>query len=314
MGENLSVDEIHLMLDSPDRSHYLQTCSRPFSSRTNFTTIIVAVCVARLQTTVPRVFHLIRAYETSHLRGRDMNFFRSVKARLVERFIFNFRLTPENLAKFLPAPWLQPQVVNGWSVLSFCILKLDQTTLRWLPSFFGYPTISCAYRCGVIDTSDGEPQPAVYVTDRNTDLPIISRTAPFLLADTILMVRPQITERDGGCDVDVKYLDKQRLFAGKARPAKTPGQLISEVFKSVDEFKSFIHNGVTSYAPSIFGDQLTQIDLHKEDPVYEPLDAEVDFSALDGVWQDAGLSFDSAVRAAGGEYVWIYRGLRTAAS
>lgn len=49
-------------------------------------------------------------------------FFRSVKARMEERYIFNFRLPPDELAKKLPIPWIEPQVVNGCSVVSFCIL------------------------------------------------------------------------------------------------------------------------------------------------------------------------------------------------
>jgi len=75
------------------------------------------------------------------------------------------------------------------------------------------------------------------------------------------------------------------------------------------DFSAFIHNGVLSYAPSIYGDALTKVDLIKEDPSYEPLDADVDFSKLDGVWADAKLEFESAVRAHGGEYKWTYRGL-----
>lgn len=34
-----------------------------------------------------------------------------------------------------------------------------------------------------------------------------------------------------------------------------------------------------------------------EAPAYEPLDTEVDFSKLEGLWADAQLEFDSAVRA-----------------
>lgn len=172
---------------------------------------------------------------------------------------------------------------------------------------FGYKTISCAYRCGVLDMSSGAPEPAVYVTDRNTDLSIIARIAPFLLADTIPMVRPRVEDGEGSYSIAVNYLDQQRLFDGKARVSPA---LRSEVFGSIEEFKQFVHNGVRSFAPSIFGDMLTVLDLHKEDPVYQPLEGEVDHSALDGIWSETKLAFDSAVRATGGKYVWVYRGLR----
>ncbi len=37
---------------------------------------------------------------------------RTVKATLLERFIFNFRLRPEELGNHLPVPWLKPQLMS----------------------------------------------------------------------------------------------------------------------------------------------------------------------------------------------------------
>jgi hypothetical protein len=235
---------------------------------------------------------------------------RIVTARLIERFIFNFRLKPDEFANYLPVAWLRPQVFNGWSVASFCILKLDRVVIWPFPSFFGMQTISCAYRCGVIDTSQSPPEPAVYITDRNTDLPIIARVAPWWFADTIPMVRPTLRDGPDGFSIQINYLDRQRLFYAEAKPG-TPGMLNSQVFSSLAEFSGFIHSGILSYTPSIYGDALAKVDLIKEDPAYETLDATVDHSWLDGAWSEAGLEFDSAVRATGGEYKWTYRGLKS---
>lgn len=233
---------------------------------------------------------------------------RIVYATLIERFIFNFRMRPEVLAKRLPQRYLQPQIINGWSVASFCILKLDRVTVWPIPRFLGKRTTSCAYRCGVTDISQRSEVPAVYVTDRNTDLPMIARLGPWLFADSFPMVRPTIIDAGDSHTIRVNYLDGEELFEASAK--KQPaGTFESEAFSSLREFSDFIHTGVLSYAPSIYGDALTKIDLIKEDPVYEPLDAEVDFSKLDGLWADAQLEFDSAVRAHGGEYQWRYRGL-----
>lgn len=233
---------------------------------------------------------------------------RSVHARLVERFIFNFRMPPDAFARRLPTDWLQPQVCNGWSVISFCILKLDRVMLSPLPGVFGYETTSCAYRCGVIDISKGNPESSVYITDRNTDLPLIARLAPFLFADTIPMVRLSIVRSDDTVDIKVNYLDKQPLFAAKVTSAS---KLESQIFPTIDDFSYFIKGGVSSYTPSIYGDQLARVDLAKEDANYEPLNATVDFSWLDGIWPGEGLTYDSAIRATGGLYKWTYRGLKT---
>ncbi len=233
---------------------------------------------------------------------------RSVHAQLVERFIFNFRMSPDAFAKRLPTAWLQPQICNGWSVVSFCILKLNKVMLSPLPGMFGYETTSCAYRCGVLDTSSGSPESSVYITDRNTDLPMIARLAPFLFADTIPMVKLFINRSGETVDIKVNYLDKQPLFSAKVTPSD---KLESQIFPTIEDFTYFIKGGVSSYTPSIYGDQLARVDLAKEDATYEPLNATVDFSWLDGIWQGDGLIYDSAIRATGGRYKWTYRGLKT---
>jgi hypothetical protein len=234
---------------------------------------------------------------------------RSIRARLVERLIFNFRMTPDALDRVLPADWLKPQVYEGWSVVSFCILNLERVTVWPIPGIFGFRTTSCAYRCGALDASQSPASPTVYITDRQTDLPLIARLAPWLILDTILMVRPRITHDGQTIRISVKYLDGQPMFGATARVAAA---WKSAVFPTINDFGQFIKGGVSSYTPSVYGDRLTEVDLHKDEPQYQPLDAEIDMTCLDGVWKDAGVVYDSAVRAGGGgRYNWTYRGLKS---
>jgi len=234
---------------------------------------------------------------------------RSVTAVLEERLLFNFRVAPEKLATQLPVPWLAPLAINGFGVLSFCILRLKEVTIWPLPgTVIGWRTISCAYRCGVLDASGGSPQPAVWIVDRLSDLPIISKLSPWLLNDTLPVIRPRIQHDGDRIEVEIDFPDTQKLFKAKLEPARD-GEFRSEIFRTMQEFSTFIHAGITSYAASIFGDALTKIDLIKEDPVYRPYSAQVDFSWLDSTWRNANLKLDSAVRAHGGTYRWNYRGL-----
>jgi hypothetical protein len=233
----------------------------------------------------------------------------TIRASLSQRNIFNFRLEPEVLDRLLPASYLKPQVIKGSSVLSFCVLELRDVILSPFPSFLGFGTTSCAFRSGIIDRSGGRDEPAVYITDRNSDLPIISRLSPWLLSDTIPTIRPSITRKGDVTSIRVHYLDGQRLFSADARPSKSPTKTESQVFESSDDFTNFIHNGVTSYTPSIYGDSLARVDLHKEGPPFIALEATVDSDWLESIWRDAGLVFDSAFRATAGFYKWTYRGL-----
>jgi hypothetical protein len=234
---------------------------------------------------------------------------RSVTAVLHERLLFNFRVAPEQLATQLPVPWLKPLVINSASILSFCILHLEQVTIWPLPgSIIGWKTISCAYRAGVLDYSSGSAVPAVWIIDRLSDLPIIAKLSPWLLYDTLPVIRPRIKHSDPEISVEIDFPDYQKLFKAELEPAPN-GEFRSKTFATLTDFSSFIHSGVTSYAASIFGDAMTKIDLIKEDPVYQPYAAKVDYSWLDSTWRNANLELDSAVRAHGGNYRWNYRGL-----
>jgi hypothetical protein len=236
-------------------------------------------------------------------------FFRSISARMVERYIFNYRIRPEELKKRLPAPWLEPQVVGGYSAVSFCILWLERLTVSPVPAILRYSTISCAYRIGVLDVSGDEPEPSVYVIDRWADLPMVARLGPLLLQDTIPVIKAAIGhDNDGGTRVQMSYTDGTALFAASVRP-RADG-LRSAVFGSMADFARFIKAGVSSYGPSLHPGHLTKVDLHKEDVDYEPLTATVDFNELlQESWADAGMEYDSAVRAKGANYKWTYRGL-----
>jgi len=137
---------------------------------------------------------------------------RTVTAWLKERYIFNFRLRPDALGGHLPVRWLEPESINGWSLASFCVLSLEHLAVWPTPSLLSpFRTISCAYRCGIVDKSSGTATPSVYILDRNTDLPLIARLGPFLFLDTLPMVRIAIEHTGTGAEIRVRALDRERI-------------------------------------------------------------------------------------------------------
>jgi hypothetical protein len=216
---------------------------------------------------------------------------------------------PEVLTSHLPVSYLRPQVFHGWSVVSFCLLKLDRVMLSPLPSWPGLKTISCAYRCGVTDTSGTEPMPSVYILERYTDLAMISQLGPWVFSCALPNVCASLTREGAVSTLHVNHGDRQRLFSASVQPSTSSRELDSHIFDSLESFVSFMKLGVSSYAPAIYGDALARVDLQKNDTYYETLHATVAYSLLDDLWPDAGLIFDSAVRATGGLYTWTYRGL-----
>ena len=98
-----------------------------------------------------------------------MSLMPAVRASLAERFIFNFRLPMQMLASYLPISWLAPQEVRGYGVASFCILDLRGITVAPLTTQIGLSSISCAPRYAVLDVSQEQASPAVFVTERQTN-------------------------------------------------------------------------------------------------------------------------------------------------
>lgn len=231
-----------------------------------------------------------------------------IRARVLDRFIFNFRFPAAALAARLPA-WLEPQVVGGAAVASFCVLDLDQVTFGPIPDQLGLRNVNCALRFGVIDRDSGTP--AVYVSERNTD----SRLGAFITSLGFpghhrlvgVAIEPDVAGRA------IRIDDGDRLvFAARMNPGRA---LTSTQFVSLDEFADFIAGGVRSYCPSRTPGQFSIVDLHKDDPTYSPLAIRDLQHDLFGDWgiSHADAPLDSAIHTRDGRYVWEYVGQRGSA-
>lgn len=235
-----------------------------------------------------------------------MNWIPPVRAQLAERLIFNFRLPPEALARFLPEPWLVPEVVGGFGIASFCMLDLRGITVAPLPTAIGLRSISCAPRFAVMDHSTSPPRPAVYVTERWSSSAFgswftsLGFSAPHPYAP--------VSWKRSGEEVRVTVVSPKRgpVFSARLQHSET---FQSEVFESATVFASFIARGVSSYGLSRHPGRLTMVDLHKTDNTYSPLVVDELDGPIIREWQAAGGVLDSAFRTSGGLYEWTYHGL-----
>ncbi len=230
----------------------------------------------------------------------------SVYGHLVDRYLFNFRVSPDALQSRLPVGWLKPRLVNGYGVVSFCMLRLRGVTLWPLPTSIGIDSTSCAYRCAVTDASDMQPEPSVYILGRSTNIPIVSKLGTALFSGDMQLIRTSIEDGPARVDVSASRVEGRRLFA--ASIARGPRRLDSKLFSSLDEFVAFIKGGLSSYTPSTRAGRYSRVDLTEDSNQYMPVDATVAYSELDDMWKDARLVFDSAFHATGGLYRLKYLG------
>ena len=231
----------------------------------------------------------------------------SVYGNLVDRYLFNFRVDPVALENHLPkVDWLKPRIINGYGVVSFCLLKLKGLTMWPLPTSLGLDTTSCAYRCAVVDESGKKPEPSVYVLGRNTDLSIISRLGPKLFSGTIEKIDASVEHVSENVQVNTKYSDGRVMFSATVDSLKCKND--SKLFESEDSFEDFIKGGISSYTPSTKESMYSRVDLETDSNQYEQVNAMINVSCLDDEWKDTKLVFDSAYRAGGNQYKLRYLG------
>ncbi len=230
----------------------------------------------------------------------------SVYGHLIDRYLFNFRLDADYLESQIPVSWLRPRLYNDYGVVSFCLLRLKGVTLWPLPTSMGIDSISCAYRCAVMDTSERHAEPSVYILGRSTSVPIVSKLGTMLFSGSMPLVNASIEgEASHHSDVTVSDAQGKKLFVAQTKHAK---DLKSKLFGSVDDFVAFIKGGLSSYTPSTRRGRISRVDLVEDSNIYRPIEAQIDYSRLDENWKGSGLEFDSAFHATGGLYRLSYLG------
>src|SRR3954468_24212912 len=228
-----------------------------------------------------------------------MSWIPPIRARLGGRFIFNFRLPPRMMARFVPVPWLAPQVVNGHAVASFCLLDLRGITVAPLPPAGGLRSLSCAPRYAMLDGSRGGAQPAVFVTRRWTSSALGAWFTSLGFSAAHPHAPARFTRTAGGVAISAAARDDGPLFDARVRPADG---LHSELFASTGDFAAFVAAGVRSYGLSRHDGRLTCVDLHKTDNRYTPLSVDAADGPVIREWLAAGAVLDSAFHTTGGVY------------
>ena len=71
-----------------------------------------------------------------------------IRGIIDRRILVNFRVNPDVLARFLPAPF-RPKLVNGAGMAGVCLIRLKNIRPRFLPSFLGISSENAAHRIAV---------------------------------------------------------------------------------------------------------------------------------------------------------------------
>ncbi|HEY8218260.1 MAG TPA: DUF2071 domain-containing protein [Acidimicrobiia bacterium] len=227
---------------------------------------------------------------------------RLVRAEVVTRYVFNFRMSPAEAAAMLPVPWLEPAIVDGSAILSFCPYVLRRLTVGRLPAWLGLDSICAAYRLAVVeDTPDG-PRPAVWVPGRSSSSAIVAWGARrWIHTPRFDRISEPRSRRPGVLEYVRPGAAPFRAVLGSEEHSPGCG---SHAFAGEREFGCFMDAGTSSLAPGRRAGELVRIDLDLRGtrwaalPVVEVVDELV----------PEGAAFESAFVGRGGTYTWWLAG------
>ncbi len=83
------------------------------------------------------------------------------------RLLVNYRVDPDLLASFLPAPFL-PALVGGYGIAGICSIRLSQVRPAGVPAKLGLTSENAAHRVAVCWDDAAGPVTGVYVPRRDT--------------------------------------------------------------------------------------------------------------------------------------------------
>jgi hypothetical protein len=83
------------------------------------------------------------------------------------RILVNYRVKPEVLARFLPAPF-RPKIIRGWGMAGICLIRLKGVRPKFVPGFLGIRSENAAHRVAVEWDDNGTVREGVYIPRRDT--------------------------------------------------------------------------------------------------------------------------------------------------
>ena len=235
---------------------------------------------------------------------------RSVRGRIVERWVFNFRVPPSEAARMVPVPWLTPLLVDGSAVFSFCPYRVDQVRIGPLAMPHRRPMFFSAARLTVIDTRDPSGRTVAWVPGRESSALGAAMIGALVLGIRFRRVTVAVHEGPGAT---------QRLTIGERHACRFSATIVessgtsgpsgsgamgTRLFATTSQFERFFECGVSrspawrasaSPAPAI-----ARLDLDAPGTRWSALEA----MNVTGDVIPPGANFDSAFRGVGGAYHW----------
>src|SRR5437764_1059998 len=181
-----------------------------------------------------------------------------IRGVIDRRILVNFRVNPEVLARYLPAPF-RPKLINGTGMAGVCLIRLKNIRPRFLPSIMGIGSENAAHRIAVEWDHDGEMKEGVFIPRRDTSSWINTLAGGRLFPGTHHHAVFQVREHDDRYRIELSSDDRRThlLVEGHATQELPP----TSVFGSIKEASDFFERGSLGYSVTAKSDQFDGLEL-----------------------------------------------------
>ena len=169
----------------------------------------------------------------------------TIQAEIERRLLVNYRVDPDVIATWLPAPF-RPQLVDGYAVAGICLIRLGSLRPMRTPSWIGLRSENAAHRVAVEWDSPDGVRTGVYIPRRDTDAmanvllggrvyPGEHQRARFRVSESADAVHVDYSSYDGTTAVSVDVQITERLEG-------------SRLFANLDAASRFFEQGSVGYS------------------------------------------------------------------
>ena len=165
---------------------------------------------------------------------------------IARRLLVNYRVSPDALARILPAPF-RPQVVDGWGIAGICLIGLRDVRPRGLPGALGLASENAAHRIAVEwDDERGTTQRGVYIPRRDTSSRVNALLGGRLFPGS--HHRARFTVDDAADRVSVSLVSDDGRTRVRVDGRIAEGWPADSVFGSLADASAFFERGSLGYS------------------------------------------------------------------
>jgi hypothetical protein len=227
-----------------------------------------------------------------------------IRGVIDRRILVNYRVTPDVLARQLPAPF-RPRLVHGFGMVGICLIRLREVRPALLPAWLGVRSENAAHRAAVEWDQDGVTRQGVYIRRRDTSsrfnalvggrlFPGIHKHARFQVRETAEHFEVALASDDGATRLSV---------VGDLCDRLPPGSL----FGSLEEASRFFEGGAMGYSATPDPERFQGLELRCHTWHVDPLAVrDVASSYFDDrtLFPEGSISFDCALLMRGIVHEW----------